>query len=149
MTVVQQLRACTEFTAAFTVLYTWYSTWHTDKIWIWRPTIMYKGETEQDTAMGLLYHIHVSPNLPTYQASTYKPDIHITLNCSRTFSDSINTIKCPIKSHDQIISLKYSKLHTSWSTNSTSEHWDLTQQNKNTYIVYEVFILLRMIPTPL
>lgn len=134
------------YSSLFTVLY---STWHTDKIWIWRPAIMYTGETEQDTAMGLLYHIHVSPNLPTYQASTYKPDIHITLNCSRTFSDSINTIKCPIKSHDQIISLKYSKLHTSWSTNSTSEHWDLTQQNKNTYIVYEVFILLRMIPTPL
>lgn len=94
------------------------------------------------------YACIIIPNLPTYQASTYKSDIHITLNCSTTFSDSINTTKCPIKSHDQIISLKYSKLHTSWSTNSTSEHWDLTQQNKNTYIVYQVLILLRMIPPP-
>lgn len=55
---------------------------------------MYKGETEQDTAMGLLYHI--SPISP-YPASTYKPDI--TLNCSTTSNDFI---KCPIKSHDQI-----------------------------------------------
>lgn len=80
-----------------------------------------------------------SPHIPSFNIQARYT--YITLNCSTTFSDSINMIKCPIKSHDQIISWKYSKLHTSWSTNSTSEHWDLTQQNKNTYIVYEVLIL--------
>lgn len=88
-----------------------------------------------------------SPHIPSFNIQARYT--YITLNCSTTFSDSINTIKCPIKSHDQIISLKYSKLHTSWSTNSTLVHWDLTQQNKNTYIVYQVLILLRMIPPPL
>lgn len=87
-----------------------------------------------------------SPHIPSFNIQARYT--YITLNCSTTFSDSINTIKCPIKSHDQIISLKYSKLHTSWSTNSTSVHWDITQQNKNTYIVYQVLILLRMIPPP-